>query len=99
MERWGLGYEEILKEKFPRLIHCRISGYGADGPLGGYPGYDAIIQAMAGWFSVNGEPASGPTRLGVAMVGKGTGLYAATAILMALEVGSASCRGRGCQYM
>src|SRR3546814_9824202 len=38
MERWGLGYEEILKEKFPRLIHCRISGYGADGPLGGYPG-------------------------------------------------------------
>src|SRR3546814_293852 len=84
MERWGLGYEEILKEKFPRLIHCRISGYGADGPLGGYPGYDAIIQALAGWFSVNGEPASGPTRVGVAMVDMGTGLYAATAILMAL---------------
>lgn len=30
MERWGLGYEDTLKEKFPTLIHCRISGFGAD---------------------------------------------------------------------
>ena len=85
MERWGLGYEETLKERFPSLIHCRISGYGADGPLGGYPGYDAIIQAMAGWFSVNGAPDSGPTRVGLAMVDMGTGLYSAISILMALQ--------------
>lgn len=84
MERWELGYEDVLKARFPRLIHCRISGYGSDGPLGGYPGYDAIIQAMAGWFSVNGEPTAGPTRVGVPMVDMGTGLYAATAVLMAL---------------
>ena len=84
MERWGLGYEDVLKEKFPRLIHCRISGFGSDGPLGGFPGYDAIIQAMTGWFSVNGESGSNPTRLGVAMVDMGTGLYSAVAILMAL---------------
>jgi crotonobetainyl-CoA:carnitine CoA-transferase CaiB-like acyl-CoA transferase len=58
MERWGLGYDDVLKSAFPRLIHCRISGFGADGPLGGFPGYDAIVQAMAGWFSVNG-PAGG----------------------------------------
>ena len=85
MEKWGLGYEEVLKEKFPRLIHCRISGYGADGPLGGFPGYDAIVQAMAGWFSVNGAPDSGPTRVGLAMVDMGTGLYSAIALLMALQ--------------
>ena len=54
LERWGLGYEEVLRERFPRLVHCRISGFGATGPLGGYPGYDAVIQAMTGWFSVNG---------------------------------------------
>jgi formyl-CoA transferase len=84
MERWGLGYEDVLKEHFPGLIHCRISGYGGSGPLGGYPGYDAIIQAMAGWFSVNGAPDSGPTRVGVPMVDMGTGLYAAVAVLMAL---------------
>ncbi|MBH67952.1 MAG: carnitine dehydratase [Rhodospirillaceae bacterium] len=84
MERWGLGYEEILSKKFPRLIHCRISGFGADGPYGGFPGYDGIIQAMVGHFSVNGAIETGPTRLGLAMVDIGTGLYAGNAILMAL---------------
>lgn len=84
MEKWGLGYEDVLRARFPGLIHCRISGFGADGPLGGFPGYDAIVQAMAGWFSVNGEAGGPPTRLGVAMVDMGTGLYSAVAILMAL---------------
>ena len=35
LEKWGLGYEEVLKERYPRLIHCRITGFGGDGPLGG----------------------------------------------------------------
>ena len=56
MEKWGFGYEEVLKKKFPRLIHCRISGFGAKGPLGGAPGYDAIVQAMTGMMTVNGTP-------------------------------------------
>ena len=85
MEKWGLGYEEVLKEKYPSLIHCRVSGFGDDGPWVGYPGYDAIIQAMAGWFSINGEAGSNPTRLGLAMVDMGTGLYSAIAILMAMN--------------
>lgn len=84
MEAWGLGFEEVLRERFPRLIHCRVSGFGSDGPWGGFPGYDAIVQAMAGWFSVNGEKGSDPVRLGLAMVDMGTGLYCAVAILLAL---------------
>ena len=84
MEKWGLGYEEVLSKKFPRLVHCRISGFGADGPYGGFPGYDGIIQAMVGHFSINGAKESGPTRLGLAMVDIGTGLYAGNAIMMAL---------------
>ncbi len=84
MERWGLGYADVLQARFPRLIHARISGFGADGPYGGLPGYDAIIQAMAGHFSVNGDPASGPTRMGIPLVDIGTGLYTAIAILMAV---------------
>jgi formyl-CoA transferase len=84
MEKWGIGYEEVLAKRFPALIHARISGFGASGPYGGYPGYDAIVQAMAGWFSVNGEPHTGPTRIGIAMVDMGTGLYTAIAILMAV---------------
>ena len=55
MEKWGLGYEDVLSKRFPRLIHCRISGFGGDGPLGGLPGYDAILQAMTGLMSVNGD--------------------------------------------
>jgi formyl-CoA transferase len=87
MERWGLGYREVLQKCFPRLIHCRISGFGADGPMGGLPGYDAVIQAMVGMFSINGMPGSGdggPTRIGIPVVDLGTGLYAAIGVLMAL---------------
>ncbi|MDP7391320.1 MAG: CaiB/BaiF CoA-transferase family protein [Alphaproteobacteria bacterium] len=94
MEKFGLGYEDILKEKFPKLIYCRISGYGADGPLGGFPGYDAVIQSAAGWFSVNGTSNSGPTRVGIPMVDMGTGLYSTIAMLMALEERSRSGQGQ-----
>lgn len=84
MEKWGLGYAEVLNDRFPRLVHCRISGFGADGPLGGMAGYDAVVQAMTGMFSVNGHPEHGGTRMGVPLVDLGTGLYSAIGILMAL---------------
>jgi crotonobetainyl-CoA:carnitine CoA-transferase CaiB-like acyl-CoA transferase len=99
METWGLGYEEVLQARFPRLIHCRISGFGADGPMGGLPGYDAVIQAMVGMFSINGMPPDaqengGPTRIGIPLVDLGTGLYAAIALLMALVERARSGRGQ-----
>ena len=99
MEKWGLGYDDVLKERFPRLIHCRISGFGADGPMGGLPGYDAVIQAMVGMFSINGMPPDaqdngGPTRIGIPLVDLGTGLYAAIAVLMALVERARSGRGQ-----
>jgi formyl-CoA transferase len=94
LEKWNLGYEQVLKEMFPRLVHCRISGFGADGPLGSYPGYDAIVQAMAGWISVNGSPEGGPTRLGIAMVDMGTGMAAAIAIMSALYERASSGNGQ-----
>jgi formyl-CoA transferase len=94
MEKWGLGYEEVLAARFPRLIHCRVSGFGAEGPLGGLPGYDAIIQAMSGMMSINGDPNSGPTRVGVAVVDLSTGLYSAIGILMAVHERERSGRGQ-----
>lgn len=84
LEKWGLGYD-TLSQKFPRLIHCRVSGYGADGPLGGLPGYDAAIQAMSGIMSVNGEPDGGPLRVGLPVVDMVTGLNAVIGILMAVQ--------------
>jgi formyl-CoA transferase len=84
LDKWGIG-NAFLREKFPRLIHCRISGFGGDGPRGGQPGYDAIVQAMAGMIAANGSPEGGPTRIGIPVVDLTTGLYAAVGILMALN--------------
>jgi crotonobetainyl-CoA:carnitine CoA-transferase CaiB-like acyl-CoA transferase len=36
MEKWGIGYADTLSKKFPRLVHARVSGFGADGPLGAF---------------------------------------------------------------
>ena len=94
MEKWGLGYHEVLSKRFPGLIHCRVSGFGGDGPLGGLPGYDAILQAMTGLMSVNGDQTTGPMRLGTAIVDMGTGLYSAIGILMALHERKSSGQGQ-----
>jgi crotonobetainyl-CoA:carnitine CoA-transferase CaiB-like acyl-CoA transferase len=94
MEKWNLGYNTVLSKQFPSLIHCRVSGFGGDGPLGGLPGYDAILQAMTGLMSVNGDATTGPMRLGTAMVDMGTGLYAAIGILMALYERDRSGQGQ-----
>jgi formyl-CoA transferase len=96
MEKWGLGYEAVLSKKFPRLIHCRVSGFGGEGPLGGFPGYDAVLQAMVGLMSINGTEDSGPTRLGNPIVDIATGLFSTIAILMALHERERSGRGQYC---
>lgn len=85
LERWGIGYEGVLAQRFPRLIYCHVTGFGADGPLGGLPGYDAVVQALSGLMSVNGSEASGPLRIGVPVVDLATGLHATIGILLALE--------------
>ena len=84
LEKWGLDYE-TLSAAFPRLVHCRISGFGADGPLGGLPGYDACAQAMCGLMSVNGDADGEATRVGLPVVDMVTGLNAAVGILLALN--------------
>lgn len=94
MARWGLDYDTALAERFPRLVYCAISGFGDEGPLGGLPGYDAILQAMCGLMSVNGEPDSGPTRIGIPIVDHLTGYTAMSGILMALCERAGSGRGQ-----
>ncbi len=84
LEKWGLG-KDVLSKEFPSLIHCCVSGFGADGPLGGLPGYDACAQALCGLMSVNGEKGGEPTRVGLPVVDMVTGLNAAIAILLALN--------------
>lgn len=94
MEKWNIGYEQTIKQKFPSLIYCRITGFGADGPFGGMPGYDAIAQVMSGLVSVNGAADGPPFRLGVPVSDLCTGLYASNAILMALAERAQSGEGQ-----
>ena len=94
MEKWGIGYADTLANKFPRLVHARVSGFGEDGPLGGFPGYDAMVQASAGLVSVNGSPESGPVRVGVPVVDLSTGMNACIGILMALYERNRSGKGQ-----
>ncbi len=94
LEKWGVGYDAVLAGRFPRLIHCRVSGFGADGPLGGLAGYDAVAQAMSGLMSVNGEAEGDPVRLGIPVVDLATGMNAVIAILLALAERQRSGRGQ-----
>ncbi|MGH2492622.1 MAG: CaiB/BaiF CoA transferase family protein [Candidatus Limnocylindria bacterium] len=84
LEKWGLGYEGVLKPRNKRLIHAAISGFGADGPYAHLPGYDVLSQAMGGIMSITGEPGAGPTRVGIAIADISSGLYAMHGILLAL---------------
>ncbi|TKR55165.1 CoA transferase [Allopusillimonas ginsengisoli] len=94
MKKWQLDYETDLKDRFPKLIYCTISGFGDSGPLGGLPGYDAVLQAMCGLMSINGSPETGPTRIGIPLVDHLTGYTALSGILMALYARERSGKGQ-----
>jgi crotonobetainyl-CoA:carnitine CoA-transferase CaiB-like acyl-CoA transferase len=85
METWGFGYDAVLATRRPALIYCRVSGFGASGPMGGLPGYDAVLQAFGGLMSVNGYPDRGSLRVGVPIVDIVAAHLAFSSILLALH--------------
>jgi len=80
--RMGFSYDQ-LKESYPRLIVCDISGYGADGPYRDKKAYDLLIQSESGLLSVTGTPET-PSKAGCSIVDIASGMYAYTNILAAL---------------
>lgn len=80
--RLGFG-AEALRQRFPRLIVCSISGYGENGPFAERKAYDLLIQAESGLASVTGSPES-PGRIGISAVDISTGMTAYEAILEAI---------------
>ncbi|MFZ1816222.1 MAG: CoA transferase [Rhizobiaceae bacterium] len=84
LPRWGLGYEDVLSKRFPRLVQCTITGFGNEGPLAGMAGYDVAVQGFVGLASINGEAGSEGTKIGLPLIDHATGLSAVNAILMAL---------------
>jgi CoA:oxalate CoA-transferase len=93
MEKLGLG-EAALRQRFPSLIYCSISGYGHTGPYSALPAYDLVVQALSGMISINGPEGDPGLRLGISLGDLGAGLFAALAISAALYERRASGRGR-----
>ena len=93
LEKWGFT-NDWLRENAPRVIRCSITGYGTDGPKGGLPGYDFILQAESGLMSICGETDGDPMKYGVAIVDITTGLLACNSILAALNARHSTGRGQ-----
>jgi len=79
----GLNYAN-LKEFNPRIVCCVLSGFGMTGPRLAEPGYDFLMQAMAGFMSLSGDPGSAPTRCGVSVVDFSGGLASVAGLLIGL---------------
>jgi succinate--hydroxymethylglutarate CoA-transferase len=92
-EKLGITYE-ALKKSNPKIVCAHISGYGRTGPRAGWPGYDFLMQAEAGWMSVTGEPGGIPTKVGVSVVDLMGGLYGALGLLAAIIGARATGVGR-----
>jgi len=97
LKRYGLDYGS-LRTTHPRLVYCSITGYGQDGPYAEKPGYDFVFQGLGGLMSITGErddkPGGGPQKVGIAIADVVTGMYAAVAILAALNHRGASGAGQ-----
>jgi crotonobetainyl-CoA:carnitine CoA-transferase CaiB-like acyl-CoA transferase len=89
----GLRYED-LKAFNPKIVCVSLSGFGNSGPRMKEAGYDYIIQAMAGWMSLTGDPDGPPTKSGLSIVDLSGGYVAAIALLAAIH--RAQRDGEGC---
>jgi crotonobetainyl-CoA:carnitine CoA-transferase CaiB-like acyl-CoA transferase len=93
-KKWGVDDLSDLTRRFPRLVHCRVSGFGETGDYGGLPGYDAALQAMSGLMAVNGPPDIDACRIGIPIVDTCTGMYGCMGILLALLERNRSGKGQ-----
>ena len=93
LARYGLGHDD-LKDDFPGLVYCSITGFGQTGPYAGRAGYDYLAQGMGGIMSVTGEPDGDPIKVGVGIADIMTGMHAAVAVLSALRHRDATGKGQ-----
>jgi crotonobetainyl-CoA:carnitine CoA-transferase CaiB-like acyl-CoA transferase len=93
LEELGLG-ARALTSLNPRLVYCSLSAFGHKGPRQSLPGYEPMVQAFAGLFSINGESDRPGVRIGVPVLDQGTGLWAALGCFAGLLQRERT--GRGC---
>lgn len=92
-DKLGLNYAD-LKDTNPQIVCAHLSAYGRTGPRKAWPGFDYLMQAEAGWFSLTGEPENPPTRFGLSVVDQMTGLGLAYAVLAGITGARATGVGR-----
>lgn len=80
--RLGFG-AQALREEYPRLIHCSVSGYGEGGPYTKKKAYDLLVQCEAGLVSITGTTET-PSKVGISVADIAAGMYAYSGILSAL---------------
>ncbi len=83
MEAWGLGPEALCKLN-PKLVYCRVSGYGQTGPLRERPGYAAVAEAVGGLRFLTGDPGGASKRANLSIGDTVAGMHAALGVLLAL---------------
>ena len=84
LAKYGLAYQDI-KEDFPGLVYCSITGFGQTGPMAEQPGYDFMAQGLGGLMSINGEKGGLPQRVGIPIADLTAGLWATISINAALR--------------
>src|SRR5512147_2378523 len=93
LAKFGLDYKS-LKDEWPRLVYCSVTGFGQDGPYAKRAGYDLMAQGMGGVMDLTGMPVGEPTRIGIPMSDIFTGCYSVIGILAALNAREKT--GKGC---
>lgn len=94
-EKLGIRFDDLCNVN-PRIVCCSLSGFGMTGPRRQEPGYDYVVQALAGWMSVTGDPDGPPTKSGLSLVDFSGGLVAAGAILAGVLAARRDGRGMDC---
>lgn len=79
-ERFGLDAAAV-RQRWPRLVWARVSGYGQTGPMAHLPSFDSIVQARVGLAAAVSDP---PMLLPTYVADKVTATYAAQSVLAAL---------------
>ena len=92
-KKLGLTYE-TLRSLNPSIVTCSLSGFGRTGPRASEPGYDPIMQAMAGYMSITGEPDGPPGKAGVSIIDFAGGYAAALGLVAALLEANTTGVGR-----
>ena len=82
-KRLRITYED-LREVNPRVVCCSLSGFGMSGPRASEGGYDYMMQGLAGWMSLTGEPNGPPTKSGLSLVDLSGGYVSALALMAGL---------------